>query len=885
MWDAPIILDTLPTFHWISRPDGECLFSNRSLLEAVGENWRIAVHPDDLQRYLNVYYDALHYCKPYTVEYRLRFRDGVYHRIVEQGTPLFDEKRDFLGVSCVIFDKTPEDHFRASVDVMLDCFGIYAAVRDENGTIIDFRTEYVNDAACHNNQMTREEQIGHGLLELLPAHKSTGLFDEYCQVIETGEPLEKLQLFYEDVYGGKKLSRAFDIHAAKSGDGFVVAWRDVTERQKAEIALREREQLLEMVIKSANLAIWIYDVTRQVHTLDEKVQRIFEINASTLTFDEVLRLIHPEDLNRFQTLVTQTLDPAGDGLFVDEYRIITPNKTVKWIASRSQTYFEAGKPVRVIGTMQDVTGRKRQLAEIEAIYNTAPVGLSVVDRDMRFVRVNRRLAEINGVSVQAHLGRGVGEIVPDLLPFVEPLFQQVLDTGQPLHNVELQGETPAQPGVQRTWLEHYTPLYDEMGQVMGVNVVVEEVTERKRREHLAHILQQLTSELAQVLTPVEIATTIINHTLDAFNAHLVGVGILNGDILEVYNNPGSVTDKIRDRYKKVPLNTPTPMTDAARTGQPVWIKSLEMYETVYPRLMEIVKGEDGTGSQATIAIPLLIENKIIGALGISFLKPNEFTQEDRNLMLTLAHQCALALERARLFEAEKAARLEAEKANHMKIQFLGMISHELRTPLTSIKGFTTTLLADDIEWDEKSRNNFLTIINLEADKLASMVEHLLELSRIQAGMFPIKRQPLPVQAVLDYVMPQLVVLTEAHSLVVEIPDTIPLLDADQHRIGQVITNLVNNAVKYCPPETKIHISAYTDDDQIVFQVSDQGPGIPAALRESVFEAFHQLPDRASKGAGLGLAICRGIIEAHNGKIWVADAPQGTTICFTLPVCP
>ena len=142
------------------------------------------------------------------------------------------------------------------------------------------------------------------------------------------------------------------------------------------------------------------------------------------------------------------------------------------------------------------TARQR-LAELEAIYDTAPIGLCILDRDLRWVRINERLAEINGFPTAAHLGRTVRELLPDLAPAAEPIFHRILESNQPVLNVELQGQTPAQPGVDRTWLEHWFPLHDHNGAVIGINVVAEEITERKRQERE---LQELNATLeARVL--------------------------------------------------------------------------------------------------------------------------------------------------------------------------------------------------------------------------------------------------------------------------------------------------------------------------------------------------------------------------------------------------
>ncbi len=160
-----------------------------------------------------------------------------------------------------------EERYRTSVENMLDCFGIYSPVRDQSGHIVDFLVEYVNEAACRNNLMSKEQQIGKRLLELLPAHRETGLFDDYCRLVQTGEPLAKEQLVYEDVYGSQRLSRAFDVRAVKLGDGFAAAWRDVTERKRMEEALQEAREELEGKVERQMLRRNPYGLTFREFTV------------------------------------------------------------------------------------------------------------------------------------------------------------------------------------------------------------------------------------------------------------------------------------------------------------------------------------------------------------------------------------------------------------------------------------------------------------------------------------------------------------------------------------------------------------------------------------------------------------------------------------------
>jgi two-component system sensor histidine kinase KdpD len=263
--------------------------------------------------------------------------------------------------------------------------------------------------------------------------------------------------------------------------------------------------------------------------------------------------------------------------------------------------------------------------------------------------------------------------------------------------------------------------------------------------------------------------------------------------------------------------------------------------------------------------------------------------EDINYFEKVVNQAAAAIYNFHLLEAETRARREAEKANDLKLKFLAMISHELRTPLTSIKGFATTLLANDVTWDPNSQRDFIETISQEADKLTDLIEHLLDLSRLESGTLRIVLEEQPLNVIINTAMAQLQALTAEHGLVITIPEDLPPVRADPQRIAQVLTNLVHNATKYSPGGTQITISAIRQGREVQVSVTDQGPGIPPEERARVFEAFHQAPtseDSAErvKGAGLGLAICKGLIEAQGGRIWVQDRPEpGTTLSFTLPI--
>jgi PAS domain S-box-containing protein len=245
----------------------------------------------------------------------------------------------------------------------------------------------------------------------------------------------------------------------------------------------------------------------------------------------------------------------------------------------------------------------------------------------------------------------------------------------------------------------------------------------------------------------------------------------------------------------------------------------------------------------------------------------------------------LEYEREELLRLEHQARLEAEKADQLKLQFLAMISHELRTPLTSIKGFSSTLLAKDVEWTSENQRDFISIIDMEADKLTELIEQLLDISRLQSGTLGINAEPQSVELLMDVARPRLERLAAAHPLSFHVAENLSASQIDQLRIIQVLCNLVENASKYSPEGTPIQITVTQQGDYVQVDVVDKGVGIPLEDRQRIFEAFRQVERKEqAKGAGLGLAICKGLIEAHGGQIWIQDkASPGTTISFTLPI--
>jgi signal transduction histidine kinase len=222
----------------------------------------------------------------------------------------------------------------------------------------------------------------------------------------------------------------------------------------------------------------------------------------------------------------------------------------------------------------------------------------------------------------------------------------------------------------------------------------------------------------------------------------------------------------------------------------------------------------------------------------------------------------------------------------MRLQedFVSTISHELRTPLGFIKGYSTSLLRKDTLWDPETQQEFLTIIDEEADRLSLLIENVLESARLQSKTLPLRFQPLRLDAVIRDVVTRLRARYKDLDVKLELEPT-PPMQGDGVRIAQVFDNLFSNAIKYAPG-SPIQVDLQQQQHHLRVSVTDQGPGIPQESLALIFERFYRVRTERNTGSGLGLYICKQIIDAHRGKIWAESTlGKGTSFFIELPINP
>ena len=224
------------------------------------------------------------------------------------------------------------------------------------------------------------------------------------------------------------------------------------------------------------------------------------------------------------------------------------------------------------------------------------------------------------------------------------------------------------------------------------------------------------------------------------------------------------------------------------------------------------------------------------------------------------------------------------EAEEIKSVFVSIVSHELKTPVALIKGYAGTLRREDVSWDSEIVQDSLEVIEDEADRLAELIENLLDASRLQAGEFSLNLAEIRMDKLAQEMAERFQTQTEHHRIIVQFPDEFPVIVGDENRLEQVFYNLLSNAVKYSPDGGEISISGQIRSEQIIICIQDQGLGISQEDVPHIFDRFFRADEAAknTQGAGLGLYLSRAIIEAHNGRIWIEPRSEtGTRVCFSI----
>lgn len=632
-------------------------------------------------------------------------------------------------------------------------------------------------------------------------------------------------------------------------DGMI---EDITHRKTAEEKLLKSEKRYRSIVENMDDGFCIHDFEGNLYDCNEKFARMVgfsiedmigtnldEFSSIEMMFEKNNRV---EELKNtgiiefdadfkqkdgkicYYNIKSSIVSDEGDGLVHSFLRDVTKRREMEEILHQSEN-----------------TAQKR-LKEIEAIYNSAPIGLCVLDRNLRFVRINDRMAEMNGIPSEEHIGKKVHEIIPFLAEQAESAAKEIFERKNNFLSREFSGITPAQPGVYRTWMEEWYPIKDSSHQIIGINIAALEITEIKKAENA------LKKSEEKLRLAIEGA----------------GAGMwfwdLENDLIEwtkEYKHIFGVEPNPDTSFKNI-LNVVHP--DDQEKVKDAIQKTLQFGEDFKVEMRTI--WQDGTVhwvySLGKLSYDLHGKPKEIIGIAIN-TTPSKIAEQE--LQETLK---------------------QLKRSNAELEQFAYVASHDLQEPLRMITSFLQLLQRRYEHQLDSNANEFIQFAVDGAARMQELVNDLLAYSRIErkTGKF----EEVDTEEILKQITFESRLLIEENNADISY-DNLPVVRADYPQMVQVFQNLLSNSIKYNNQERPtIHVSAEKKDTDWLFKVEDNGIGIDPKHGERVFKIFQRLHARDEyEGTGIGLAIVKRIVERHGGMIWYESQPdQGSTFYFNIP---
>jgi PAS domain S-box-containing protein len=899
------------------------------------------VHPDDRAATTLAWEQAVRTGEPLSITHRLRGADGRYRTFLTQASPVLDDERTVTrlqGVSCDLSEWEREDGLTALQAQAFAATRDAVILTDGNGCITDW-----NLAAEVLFGYTRAEAVGRTLAFLYGAkdgERREG--DILSAVLRDGVWSGESTYVRAD---GTSSTCETTVRRVVDAQGEVIGAisvnRDVTARAPDEARLellleteRATRRDLDAALASAQAA------EAKLHTLiDRNTSGVFIADADSLieandaflrtfgyTREDVearrirwLELTPPgwtaQDDRASQELITQGACTPYEKEYLHRdgtpIPIILSGVLLEW------------QPLRIMGFVMDISARKRleremeaRAAELETVLDTMAEAVFVYDAKGELRRTNTAARTLNPATAAVEyraepFGKRFDPFdVRDAAG--RPLAADKVPAARALRGERFTSNDIRMRVGGRDLLLNTSgaPIRNERGAVTGAVTVTRDVTEQRALEQRTHraldSLLRLAGELVQ--EPGEgagdVARRLAELTCEVIGCRRVGILVTTreDDVLAPFAVAG-LSPEQEQQWWAEQRATQARVADVERR-QPEFVARMRAGEVqaFVPTRPPYNEQPNPYNIHNLIIAPLLASNQLIGMLALDHgEQPHIYTDEEQLLAGAVAKLVALVVERERLLEDRARAQarvLALEDANARMDTFLGVASHELRTPLTSIKanvqitdlalqGFLRAHPNDDTRLERAA--NLIHRTDKHIDRLDRLVEDLLDVSRIQAGTLALEIERCDLVGVVREAVEEQLLAWPRRQIALALALDEAWVDADADRIGQVVTNYLTNALKYSEETEPVEVEVRQEGAQAWVGVRDQGPGLGPEEQERIWERFHRVEgvevlNGSGVGLGLGLYICKTIVERHGGQVGVESAPgQGAVFWFTLPL--
>jgi PAS domain S-box-containing protein len=646
----------------------------------------------------------------------------------------------------------------------------------------------------------------------------------------------------------------FSLEMIKYYEGVAQSIGIALMQKQMEESLLASEARYRDLYKNAPIAYFSMGTDGLIKESNKAAQLLLGYSEEELIGKPRLEIYAPECAAEARTVIKK----VNRGLSIENQEMIYRRKDgvkVYGLLSATPILDERGHVVTVRSVVKDITENKkaeqalrqsemslRQEKEFALnMINTAQVIILTLDKEGRILTFNPYLEGISGYRLEKMRGKDwFDTFIPERdRDGTRKLFKQAIGGIQTRGDVN---SIVTKDGRERDIEWYDKTLKDMNGNIVGLLCIGHDITERRQAEN----------KLADERKRLEIVTRNIG----------VGLALISKDFTTIWAN-----DVLKSLFGETE-GKPCYLTYNKQPDICPWCGVRSVFQNNEDRVETEAHGFDINGNE--------VWSQIIATA---------IRNEKGEIIYAL--EAVIPITERKKAEA-KALEMEAlKRTNQAKSELLANVSHELRTPLASIKGFIETLIETDVKWNEEQKVEFLQSANKEADRLAFLIRDLLDMSRIDSGKLALDKRSYLVSEILDSVSGVLSVITAGHRLKIKPAPDLPPMLVDKVRIGQVITNLVENAAKFSAEGSPILIEVKAVNDSVIFSVEDQGEGISQEAAGQLFNRFYQAERVVSgktRGTGLGLAICKGIVESHGGKIWVESRPgKGSRFSFSFPV--